>query len=301
MFLGGDNMFCKNCGKKLEEGAKFCGACGTKQEEINNSHRKMGKKTIPIVLIAISIIGLVAIGIWYYKAHETQIIFCSTFDSFMSKYSNVIEETNETLNKVQKINADMSIKPNELGETFKIKANVELDTRNRKSNINYDLLYNDTSKIKGYFYINDNSNFANITSSKFSKTVKLPEEWKIGEYIELANLDARVTFINKMSKVIKNNLKNEYFSRDKVEIETYGYDGEITVIKNSLTLSENDLSELLDNILNDISKDKELEKALEETATYAEKFAEKTYDLGLRNNYWIRYTISIYVINAQRW
>ena len=42
-------MFCSNCGKKLEDGAKFCDACGTKVESASSSHQHEEKQNKPDV------------------------------------------------------------------------------------------------------------------------------------------------------------------------------------------------------------------------------------------------------------
>jgi len=38
MINGGNIMFCANCGKKLPEGAKFCGGCGVKTEPVQPAY-----------------------------------------------------------------------------------------------------------------------------------------------------------------------------------------------------------------------------------------------------------------------
>jgi hypothetical protein len=36
--IGGNSMFCENCGNKLPDGAKFCGGCGAKTEPAQSAY-----------------------------------------------------------------------------------------------------------------------------------------------------------------------------------------------------------------------------------------------------------------------
>ena len=44
-------MYCKNCGMKLEEGAKFCGGCGMPVDNEIFEFDKIGKKQEPAAAI----------------------------------------------------------------------------------------------------------------------------------------------------------------------------------------------------------------------------------------------------------
>lgn len=68
------NMFCTNCGNKLEENEKFCGNCGqkvgneiVKNENLTNQQHNTGpkgfnsKKTGIVLIIGVAILGVLAI------------------------------------------------------------------------------------------------------------------------------------------------------------------------------------------------------------------------------------------------
>jgi len=86
-------MFCKNCGKKLENNETFCSGCGTKvmdsesnnsqtniQKELNQSDNKKGLSTIQIVNFIIMIIGLISLFIPFVSI---------TFKGDLQKYGNI--------------------------------------------------------------------------------------------------------------------------------------------------------------------------------------------------------------------
>ena len=69
-------MFCEKCGKKLENGVKFCPSCGnrveipenqtdTVYEQPGKSKKSRKKSKLPLVLIAVLAIILLAGGILY--------------------------------------------------------------------------------------------------------------------------------------------------------------------------------------------------------------------------------------------
>ena len=67
-------MFCRNCGKKIPNNAKFCNHCGTLQNSHNNNEnrvlrklKKIGKVILIIILCLAAVIAL-WLGITIYKA-----------------------------------------------------------------------------------------------------------------------------------------------------------------------------------------------------------------------------------------
>ena len=69
-------MFCEKCGKKLEDGVKFCPSCGnrveipenqtdTVHEQPEKSKKSRKKSKLPLVLIAVLAIILIVGGILY--------------------------------------------------------------------------------------------------------------------------------------------------------------------------------------------------------------------------------------------
>lgn len=77
-------MYCKNCGKEIEESAKYCYACGkgqTIEDKIDNNQEQATHKTslaFPIFFIIIAIVGMLFIGLrdefgekmWEGKSYE---------------------------------------------------------------------------------------------------------------------------------------------------------------------------------------------------------------------------------------
>lgn len=69
-------MFCEKCGKKLEDGVKFCPSCGnrveipenqtdTVHEQPEKSKKSRKKSKLPLVLIVVLAIILIVGGILY--------------------------------------------------------------------------------------------------------------------------------------------------------------------------------------------------------------------------------------------
>ena len=74
-------MYCRNCGSKLKENAKFCGECGWKIEDVTESEiisdeerpqKKKGVKKIilPVILMVILFISVVVVI--YLKQQSTK-------------------------------------------------------------------------------------------------------------------------------------------------------------------------------------------------------------------------------------
>ena len=74
-------MYCRNCGSKLKENAKFCGECGWKIEDVTESEiisdegrpqKKKGVKKIilPVILMVILLISVVVVI--YLKQQSTK-------------------------------------------------------------------------------------------------------------------------------------------------------------------------------------------------------------------------------------
>ena len=58
-------MFCKNCGNSLEEGAKYCGICGSKvnsEKEEGGQKKKSKKKTTFFIGLSIALVTVLAAG-----------------------------------------------------------------------------------------------------------------------------------------------------------------------------------------------------------------------------------------------
>ena len=56
-------MFCKNCGKEIDDNSDFCNFCGSNLKEENFQKRKKNKKPVIVIVILVLIIGLIIGGI----------------------------------------------------------------------------------------------------------------------------------------------------------------------------------------------------------------------------------------------
>lgn len=93
-------MNCKNCGNKLEEGAKFCNKCGDKvvAEPAPVSAKKIGKKSTLTSVVAV-IVFILAIGVGRYL---TQGAFTSsTNPSTQNSTYSTSELANEAVRQVK--------------------------------------------------------------------------------------------------------------------------------------------------------------------------------------------------------
>ena len=55
-------MYCKQCGKELDNDTKFCPECGVKVDRKNQDIQKKGKPSIKIWIIAMAVVGSLIAG-----------------------------------------------------------------------------------------------------------------------------------------------------------------------------------------------------------------------------------------------
>lgn len=125
-------MFCKKCGKELENGLKFCTSCGAKidpvkvpvnnvppvqgQPQMNNvppvqgqPPKKNGKKWIPFVVIGavLFIVAVVCVGLFVIKPHLKKKDVAKVEDEQQIDFDEIIEKT-MGINKMSKEKFDLS-------------------------------------------------------------------------------------------------------------------------------------------------------------------------------------------------
>ena len=164
-------MFCKFCGKKIEDNSRFCNYCGKSLEEnssdkVADSNNNQSKKSgCGSFLIFLLVLGLV-VGIIF-----AVVKISMNQDSNGSLVDKIIErdivETDYSVNTSQDLTSiSITITPNKKLNS----CNVEITIYNSKGNLIYSdtITKNDLMENSSYTYTFDFGFTNSLTASKFS-------------------------------------------------------------------------------------------------------------------------------------
>lgn len=91
--FGGIIMFCKNCGNKINDGARFCPYCHNEifNSTKHNTSNKKGKKTVVITAVAVILVIALGIGAFsiFYNQHTPQNKVYSALKTTLFKTSSL--------------------------------------------------------------------------------------------------------------------------------------------------------------------------------------------------------------------
>lgn len=232
-----------------------------------------GRKVL-LAIIGVLVVVLIVLGyLIYSKGPSSKNVYLRTIDEFSNSVSKAIDKTD--LNKLQELNYNLSFNLNSTNSEYKeiakiinnikLNASLEEDYKNKKANVNLDVLYNNSSMIDGNIYINGKDLYAELPSL-YSKLIKVPtdETINLDELWNAYNKDNYKTILNELTKIVKNNLKEEYFTSSDEKITVLGK--EANTSKQVLTLTGENMYDLENNIINDILNNDKLLKALSDTS-----------------------------------
>lgn len=229
----------------------------------------VGRKVL-LSIIGVLVVVLVALGfILYSKGPNTKNVYLRTIDEFSSSVSKALDKTD--LTKLQELNYNLSFNLNSSNSEYKeiakilnnIKFNgsLEKDYKNKKANVNLEMLYNNSSMVNGSIYLNGKDLYAELPTL-YDKLIKVPtdETINLDELWNAYDKDNFKTIINELTKIVKNNLKEEYFTSSDEKITVLGK--EVNTSKQVLTLTGEDLYNLENSIINDILNNDKLLNSL---------------------------------------
>ncbi len=223
------------------------------QEEFEKP--KQGKKSI-FIIIALLVVMIAIVGAYLLRLNQSRYIF----DKKINQYFSTSEKVNYN---TMKVNADLSLSVNgvdadvqELGELVndaKISINAEVDQETQEEIVGLKLTKNEKELlgINAKLEIKTDDMYMNL-GELFDKTIKM----KISEVYDAdvsmfttENVNPKASSI--VMKELKAQLKDEYFSKEKVNIENEN------LIKNTMELPLEDVVAIIQNICENLSDNEE--------------------------------------------
>ena len=182
------------------------------------------KKKMPFIIVCILLIGIFLVGgISFYlhqKSKNPENVYYQAIDNFKDYLIENIDNTNKKYNKPVSlkgnITLDLQTKDNELNKIYNILNNVtinydnEINILNNVANSKLELNYKG-EKVADINSLLKNSDAYIALENIYDRPIKIADSnfSPIWNAIDLNNLR---TIINELSKIIKNNLKKEYFT-----------------------------------------------------------------------------------------
>ena len=126
----------------------------------------------------------------------------------------------------------------------------------------------------------------------YDRQVKI-SDLGVEELWETSSYESYKTTIRELSNILKNNLKDEYFTNERESIQVLGK--KVKANKSTLTLTDETINELLDNVLSDMRSNDKLVSALSSISGLSREEMKETLNIDeeieLEGN---KYVIHIY-------
>ena len=283
-------MKCPNCGKELAEYEKKCSECGTEVNNSNensfdpiNSNSKENKKSksVLFVLFALIIILVVLAGYYVTKSSSARYLFDKKVDEIFSNENEISDY--ETLKLNTEFEVSVNSKESEAKEIAdllndsKFAFNTEINKTTQEEIIGLkwkkanDELINAKMKVEV-----DSKNLYINLGEIFEKTIKLDISELVDDEFEIAQTEtlslSQMVNAEKANKIfkkeIKEQLKDEYFSIEKVTID----DEKLT--QNKLRMSEKEIYDVIKNVCNNLSENEEFLECYEDKEKVKDTFKE---------------------------
>ena len=237
------------------------------------AEKKKSGKGIVLTIIGVLVVALIGIGGYLYLTGPKTNVYLKIIDEFSSASLKALNIADTSDKKEVNYEASVSLKTSSANyksiadvlNKIKVKAKIQSDFDSKKINGNLELFYNNASTIDGSLYINDNDMYLSI-KSLYDKLLKLPadEDFSLDSIWKMANQNNHITIIKELTSIVKNNLKEEYFTSTDEKLNVLGK--EVNVLKQTFTLNGNDLKEFTDAVKKDILSNETLLKALADTS-----------------------------------
>ena len=221
-------------------------------------------------IIAVLVVALCALaGYMYFNKPTPKNVYLRVIDEFASGVNKNINKLNINDKEEVKYNVGFNLKTTNSDYTeianiinkIKLSSKTESDFSNKKLNTSIDVLYNNSSIIDANIYLNNKDMYAEIPSL-YDKLIKMPldNELDLEQIWNTLDKDSYKTIINELTNIIKNNLKEEYFSNSVEKITVLN--NEVEVSKQVLDLNSKNIVELETNIINAMVNNDKLLNAL---------------------------------------
>ena len=240
------------------------------EEEKNVGEVKVKNKyTLPLVIIGIVLVALIVLGVLKFLNNKSpKNVYISTIDGFAESFNKTIDVNEKLFDSSVSSDIEVKFDANATRSEFRaianllnkisLKGNAEVDKDKKSANVKMNLLYNGSNAINSNMHIRNNDIFVEIPDL-YEKNIKVPDV-EIGELWNTLNKEDLKTVINEFSSILKNNLKEEYFTKEETDAEIDGK--KVKVSKQIMNLKENDVKVFEESIINDIQKNEKLLNSL---------------------------------------
>lgn len=224
-------------------------------EEQNGSKKNPGL-VVTLCVIGVLIVLLGCLGVYYFFFKGTgQNVYYQAIDNVANHFGNNIEIIQNNYAKPTKISGDISFDLKTNDSSLKDLANIinklKIDVENTMDfskgyiGSNYNVNYNNSDLIKLGTEVKDQDFFVSL-GELYPKKIKI-SDFNASPIITLVSDDTYNHLMQEIATIIKNNLKEEYFSSEK---ETITYNNkEVNVTNHKLTFKNEEIYEFEYNVL----------------------------------------------------
>ena len=236
------------------------------EKKIEEKVSKKNKFKVPIIIVSVILVAVIGVIIYLYFSNG-----CAKdiyFDAIDNVKDALVENTVDSKVYEIKGNMDIEMSSNNTADDSQSLINIinnlditygmEFDVKNQKENIDLGLLYKDSKVADVSLNVLNDSIFVNL-GSLYDKSIKVDSE-ELGQVWQSANYDDTKTLINELSEVLKNNLKDEYFTQNKETIKINNKD--VKTNKYVLNIEGKEIYEFENGVIEDIKKNDKLVKIL---------------------------------------
>lgn len=227
---------------------------------------------VALILIVVAIIGALTLFIYKYKfqnfAKNPKSIYIYAIDQLNANSKKMFKEsenfTKSGIKTTYDVSFEMKSSKSDLKDLVKLinkttlNGSTELDVKKKIMNTKFGLTYEGGSLIDMNTYLYD-SNMYIEAKDLLDKIISMPFDDEISIW-NMIDMNDYKTIVDSMTKIIKNNLKDEYFSTQEENITIMG--SEIKSRKQTLSLDSKRFEEFRNNMIDSMLKDDKLLKAL---------------------------------------
>lgn len=219
-------------------------------------HKKIKMKSIfkiPLIIISCLVVAVIGFGVFMYindgNTYEIySTIIDKVFNSIVTNLDNGLETIKANGNIILEMSSDnLNAEEQSLMEIINdinIKYDIESSTKDKKTNVNLTAKYKDDDLLTIYGNIIEESTYIKIPTI-YDKTIKANEF----DAVFVDNKEI-LTLMEEFKLIIKNNLKEEYFSKEKDVLKIN--DKDVYVTKHTLEIKAKELFDLEKKIIDDI-------------------------------------------------
>lgn len=124
-------MYCKNCGKEIDESVRFCPACGKKNLPEIKSKKINRKKIIFSVISVISLSVIILCAIWFSGYAERVKAYGALEQKYISKFANVYRDSLNFYDELdpEKIESEQNVIDENIAKLEKAKKDINKDIK----------------------------------------------------------------------------------------------------------------------------------------------------------------------------